>query len=364
MRSEFLNHVTRVVVKIGTKLLVNAGGRLDPERFEHIAEELTWLQMNGKQPVLVSSGAIVAGLETLGMKERPADLPMLQAAAAIGQSQLMHHYQLAFSKRKIKIAQILLTAEDLKERRRHLNAKNTFEALLEQNVIPIVNENDTVAVDEIKFGDNDQLSALVSNLVSADLLTLLTDQKGFLKDGQVMHTVFEIDKDLENHAHNSKDWKGVGGMQAKLNAARILMRSGEYMLIADGRQKGIFQMIFQGEEVGTLFVPRGKKLSGKKKWIAHFIHPQGTLILDQGAVAAIRDRAKSLLLPGVQAVKGAFDSGDVVHVCDSEENEIARGIVNYGADELKKILKQARAQEKTKKQSLSEVVHRDNLVVL
>lgn len=363
MRSEFLKNVNRIVVKVGTKLLVNSSGHLETDRFKHVARELCWLQLMGKRPILVSSGAIVAGLEILGIKGRPEDLPMLQAAAAVGQGQLMHHYQMAFHDEGIKIAQILLTAEDLKERRRHLNAKNTFEALLEQNVIPIVNENDTVAVDEIKFGDNDQLSALVSNLVSADLLTILTDQKGFLKDGQVIHTVFEINKELENHAHAASDWKGVGGMQAKLNAARILMRSGEYMLIADGRQKNLFEMIFKGEEVGTLFVPKGKKLSGKKKWIAHFIHPQGTLILDQGAVAAIRDRAKSLLIPGVQAVKGAFDSGDVVHVCDGEENEIARGIVNYGADELKKILKQARTVE-SKKQALGEVVHRDNLVIL
>ena len=365
MHRKHLKDAGRIVVKIGSKSLVDENGRLDLQKIEGLAQELSWAHQSGREVILVSSGAIVAGLESLGLKERPKDLPQLQAAAAIGQGQLMHLYQIAFSKQNIQIAQVLLTAEDLKERRRHLNAKNTFEALLSQKVIPIVNENDTVAVEEIRFGDNDQLSALVANLVKADLLVLLTDQDGFLKDGSVVDIVFKIDKDLESLAHQAKDWKGIGGMQTKLNAAKVMMRSGEFMLIANSSSKGVMQKILNGESVGTLFIPQGTKMPGKKRWIAHFVAPKGVLRVDDGAAAAICERGRSLLAPGIIEIEGVFESGDTVSVCNARDEEIARGIIHYSHEELKTLLeKKAVGKIFDSEQKKEEVIHRDNLVIL
>lgn len=360
MRHGILNEVKRVVIKVGAKLLVNEHGRLDPERMDHVVNEAAWVHQTGRDVIFVTSGAIVAGLESLGLQKRPKDLPKLQAAAAIGQGQLMHLYQNAFSKCGIRIAQVLLTSEDLKERRRHLNAKNTFEALLTQRIIPVVNENDTVAVDEIKFGDNDQLSALVANLVRADLLVLLTDQDGFLKDGAVVPTIFEIDKELEMYAHKAGDWKGIGGMQSKLEAGRIMMRSGEVMIIANGLKKGTLESIFKDEPVGTLFIPKRGKMSGRKRWIAHFIRPHGILVLDEGAVVAVRDKGKSLLAPGIIEVKGSFRVGDTVRLLDQKDREIARGLINYLDEDLKKFV----GKTKEERLKIPEVIHRNNLVIL
>lgn len=364
MRTGFLSKIKRVVIKVGTKLLVNEKGRLDGSRVEVIAEELKDAKLSNREVVLVTSGAIVVGLESLGLSQRPKELPFLQAAAAIGQSRLMHYYQEAFNRRDQLIAQVLLTAEDLKDRRRHINARNTFESLLSHGVIPIVNENDTVAVDEIKFGDNDQLSALVSNLIKADLLIILTDQDGFLKDGSVLSTVFEIGEHIRQAAGESRDWKGTGGMQSKLNAARIMMRSGECMVIANGRTRGIVKDILQGDEVGTLFVPKREKMSGKKRWIAHFAKANGRLVLDAGAVTAIRDKSRSLLLPGVKEVMGHFSAGDTVGVYDEQGHEVARGIVNYSEKDLHKRLGTDKNPTQKTGSLKTEVIHRDNLVLL
>lgn len=363
MREKLLKEVKRVVVKIGTKLLVDERGRLDPLRVGALASELAWVWHSGREVVLVSSGAIVAGLECLGLKKRPKELPRLQAAAAIGQGQLMHFYHNAFSKHGIQIAQILLTAEDLKERRRHVNIKNTFEALLSQKIIPIVNENDTVSVDEIKFGDNDQLSALVANLMKADLLVILTDKDGFLKDAHVVPLVLEIDPDLEASAHKAKDWKGIGGMQTKLQAARVMMRSGELMMIANGLKKGILGDIFEYQTVGTLFVPQRQRLSGKKRWIAHFVEPQGALILDEGAVSAVCKKGKSLLAPGICEVRGSFRSGDIVSLLDMHEHEVARGVIHYSSNDLERFVS-AYLQKGASVLKIKEVIHRDELVIL
>lgn len=356
-----MKKVKRVVVKVGTKLLVDAEGRLSHGRMNQLVRELDWLLKSGREVVLVSSGAIVTGLEALGMKRRPRALPELQAAAAIGQGLLLHLYQEIFSRYKIRIAQVLLTREDLKERHRHLNAKNTFEALLGEHVLPIVNENDTVAVEEIKFGDNDQLSALVTDLVQAELLVILTDQDGFLKEGSVVPMVFEINEDLQRAAHRANDWKGVGGMQSKLEAARMLMRSGAMMLIANGHQKGIMEMIFQDHRGGSLFVPKGRRLSGKKRWIAHFVKPQGSLILDEGAVAAICKQGKSLLAPGIVEVRGSFKAGETVSILDAQAIEVARGLVAYDADTLREMKKNILGGSAA---SFKEVIHRNNLVIL
>lgn len=365
MRRGILKNIRRLVVKVGTKLLVNERGRLDPLRIDHIAAELASACRLGIEVVLVTSGAIVAGLECLGYRSRPKDLPKLQAAAAIGQGQLMHLYQGAFSKHERVIAQILLTWEDLKERRRHVNARNTFGALLAQGVIPIVNENDTVSVEEIKFGDNDELSALVASLIGADLLVLLTDQEGFLRDGEVVHTIFEIDGDIEQWAHRERDWKGTGGMRAKLSAARMMMRSGEFMVIANGYHKGVIENILDDRKTGTLFVPKGLKMSGKKRWIAHFVKPLGILTLDSGAVTAILEQGRSLLMPGVRSAQGSFHRGDTVSLCNEAGKEVARGLVNYTSEEVIEFSANMKEpQTKNAVRQRREVVHRNNLVIL
>ncbi|MBI1870261.1 MAG: glutamate 5-kinase [Chlamydiae bacterium] len=362
IRKKLLNGAKRIVVKVGTKLLVNAQGHLDQVRMTQLVEELRWLVESGYETILVSSGAIVTGLEALGLSKRPKELPKLQAAAAIGQGLLMHLYQETFSKHGVQIAQVLLTAQDLEERRRHLNAKNTFEALLAKKVVPIVNENDTVAVDEIKFGDNDQLSALVANLVHADLLIILTDQEGFLKNGDVVRTIFEINEEIETWAHRANDWKGIGGMQSKLEAARMMMRSGESMMIANGFTKDILKMIFRGEEVGTFFISKNVKMSGKKRWIAHFVRPKGGLVLDEGAIEAVCQKRRSLLLPGILDIRGIFKKRDAVSLFDEKRYEVGRGEVAYSSEELKGMIEEK--GKKNSKKAPSEVIHRDHLVIL
>ena len=364
MRQGLLSKAKRIVVKVGTKLLVDEKGRLDRTQVDAIAQELNDVKALDKEVILVTSGAIVVGLEALGLQKRPKLLPQLQAAAAIGQSRLMHFYQEAFNKRNLLIAQVLLTAEDLKERKRHINAKNTFESLLSHGVIPIVNENDTVAVDEIKFGDNDQLSALVANLVKADLLILLTDQDGFLKDGSVVHTVFEVDDSVRQAAGLARDWKGTGGMRAKLDAGKIMMRSGEFMVIGNGLVRGILSKILRDEEVGTLFIPKSGRMSGRKRWIAHFSRTQGALTLDEGAVRAVRDRLKSVLLPGIVDLSGHFEEGDTVSILDHLGNEIARGVTNYSEKKLQQWVRMDKTSAWECGMPKTEVVHRDNLVLL
>jgi glutamate 5-kinase len=339
LRQEILGSARRVVIKLGTGVLTGADNRLDHDRIEQLAGQLAALR---RQVVLVSSGAIAAGMEVLALQQRPKQLPELQACAAIGQSKLMAAYDTVFRKHGIHVAQVLLTHDDLKNRTRHLNARNTLETLLRRGVVPIINENDTVSVDEIKFGDNDRLGALTATLVDADLLIILSHVEGLLKDGAPVSAVAEITRDIEKLAGGSDRETSVGGMKSKIEAAKIVTRAGIPMIIASGERPDVLTDLLAGKEIGTIFLPQTSKLASRKRWIAFFQRPAGAIIVDDGAKAALCDAGKSLLAKGVVRTEGKFAAGDVVSICDRNGNEFARGLVRDG----------------------SLMVHRDDLVIL
>jgi glutamate 5-kinase len=294
----------------------------------------------------------------LKISRRPTDLASLQACAAVGQSRLMSAYDALFGRFDQPIAQVLLTHEDLKHHERHLNARNTLVTLLEKGVVPVINENDAVSATELKFGDNDKLSALVACLLPADLLVILTTVEGLIENfgrpsSRLLTTVTEIDAALEELAGGTDNAVAVGGMASKLKAARIVMRTGIPMVIASGRNPKILQEILDGAEIGTWFVPQRNKLKGRKRWIAFFHYPQGSLIVDDGARKALRDLGRSLLLPGLIRCEGRFVAGDIVRICDEQGTEFARGIVEFDTQAIR-----ARDIPRT------EIVHRDNLVIL
>jgi glutamate 5-kinase len=342
LREEILGKAHRLVVKIGTGLLTDTQNRLAHDRIERLVEQLAALHQQKRQVMVVSSGAIGAGMAELGLKQRPKRLDELQAAAAIGQSKLMAVYDAVFEKSGIHVAQVLLTHDDLKNRTRHLNARNTLETLLTRGVVPIINENDTVSVDEIKFGDNDRLAALTATLIDAELLVILSHVDGLLKDGAPVAAVSEITREIEQLAGGTDRETSVGGMKSKIEAARIVTRAGIPMIIANGERDHVLTDLLAGKEVGTIFVPQTSKLASRKRWIAFFQHPAGTLVVDDGAKIALRDAGKSLLAKGVVRTEGKFVAGDVVSICDRNCVEFARGLVRDG----------------------SVMVHRDDLVIL
>ena len=369
-----LKGVRRVVVKVGSGLITARDAGLDAARIAALADELSAVMARGKEVVLVSSGAIVAGMARLGLRERPRSIPEKQAAAAVGQSALMQHYETAFARHRRPVAQILLTQADVSARARYLNARNTLVTLLGFGVLPIINENDTVAVEEIKFGDNDNLSALVAQLVDADLLVLLTDVDGLYDadplrepNARKLDTVEAVTPEIERLVWADASRTAVGGMATKLQAAQKAAASGIPMVIASGRDAGALTRLLKGEPVGTWFAPRGDRLAARKRWIAFAVPPQGRLLVDAGARQALTERGKSLLPSGVIEVEGEFDLGEVVALCGEDDGkEFARGLVNFDARELRKI---RRAQTVEIEgllgyKSFDEVIHRDNLVVL
>lgn len=342
LREEILGKAHRLVIKIGTGLLTDSQNRLAHDRIERLVEQVAALHQQKRQVMVVSSGAIGAGMAELGLKQRPKRLDELQAAAAIGQSKLMAVYDAVFEKSGIHVAQVLLTHDDLKNRTRHLNARNTLETLLTRGVVPIINENDTVSVDEIKFGDNDRLAALTATLIDAELLVILSHVDGLLKDGAPVSAVVEITRDIEQLAGGTDRETSVGGMKSKIEAAKIVTRAGIPMIIANGERDNILTDLLAGKEVGTIFVPQTSKLASRKRWIAFFQHPAGIVVVDDGAKIALRDAGKSLLAKGVVRTEGKFVVGDVVSICDRNGAEFARGLVRDG----------------------STMVHRDDLVIL
>ena len=347
----------RVVVKIGSSLFFSESGELDKSIFEKIGNQVVSLRNSGKEVVLVSSGAIALGMRTLGLTSRPKELSDLQACAAIGQNALMDNYTTFFKKHDINCAQILLTWDDLNDRQRYLNAKNTILTLLERKCIPIVNENDTISTDEIKFGDNDRLSGLVGNLVSADLLVILSDVEGLLdKDKKVIPVVDEITAQIKGLACPTNKKTCVGGMITKIEAAHLFTSgTGSSCIIASGLQDDtILKNVKEPGTAGTLFVSVGKNLDEKKRWIAFGTKIKGRIIVDDGARRALLNK-KSLLSVGVTGLEGSFDSGDIVSVVDKQDCEIARGKVGIAAKQLDKV-KGSRFDK--------EVIHRDNLVIL
>ena len=325
---------------------------------EQLVGQIASLHKAGREVVLVSSGAVGAGMGVLGMTRRPTKLEGLQACAAIGQLKLMTEYGRLFEAHGLNIAQVLLTHDDLKHKERHLNARNTLLALLKRKVIPIINENDTVSFTELKFGDNDKLSALVAALIPADLLVILTSVGGVLEhfgteNERIVPIVERIGASIQEHAKGTTSTTGTGGMITKIEAAKIGMRSGIPVVIASGRDTAALGSAVNGEDAGTLFVPGEEKLRSRKRWIAFFHHPKGTLTVDDGARQALRNQGKSLLAPGITRVEGDFARGDVVKICDLDGTEFARGIVGLCPTDIT-----------GSKTAESEVVHRDNLVIL
>jgi glutamate 5-kinase len=370
-----LTRIRRLVVKVGSGLITAREAGLDPGRIGALADELAAVRQHGTEVALVSSGAVVAGMARLKLQVRPRSIPEKQAAAAVGQSALMEHYETAFARHGVTVAQILLTQADISARARYLNARNTLTTLLGYGVVPIINENDTVAVEEIKFGDNDNLSALVAQLIDADLLVLLTDVDGLYtsdpsRDPQArkLDTVEAVTPEIERLVWSDADRVAVGGMATKLQAAQKAAASGVPMVIASGREPGTLARVLRGEPVGTYFPPRGDRLAARKRWIAFAVPPQGRLLVDAGARQALIERGKSLLPSGVVDIEGDFDAGEVVALCaaDGDGKEFARGLVNFDAQELRTIrrAKTTEIESLLGYKSFDEVVHRDNLVVL
>lgn len=365
--------MSRIVIKIGSNILTDKKGGLNPKRIYSIAKDIFDICEAGYEVVIVSSGAVAAGMKKLGLKEKPKDIQLKQAAAAIGQSSLMWAYEKGFSDFGKKVAQVLLTREDFSERGRYLNSKNTIITLLSYGIIPIINENDTVATDEIKFGDNDQLAALVSGLIDAERLIILSDVNGLYSsdpnknpDAEIIPFVSEITSEFESMAGGAGSAVGTGGMYSKILAAKKAVSYGIRVNIISGRKKGLLVSLLKGIHIGTEFKPHIKKISSRKGWIAYAIKPKGSLVIDDGAVSAILKAGKSLLPSGIIRVEGMFDTGDAVYCVDLRGNRIAKGIVNYSSHDTEKI----KGKKTTEIESIlgykysDEVVHRDNLVLL
>jgi glutamate 5-kinase len=366
-----LTRARRLVVKVGSGLITSPGEGLDAKRITALAADIAALVAERREVALVSSGAIVAGTARLGLTSRPRSIPEKQAAAAVGQSALMWHYEQAFKRHGIKVGQVLLTGQDISDR--YLNARNTLLALLDFGVLPIVNENDTVAVEEIKVGDNDNLAALVAHLIDADLLVLLTDVDGLYTgdprrdpSARRIDTVEAVTEEIQKLCFDKEGRVSIGGMATKLEAAQKAGASGIPMVIASGREPGTLGRLLKGEALGTHFVPRDDRLAARKRWIAFAVPPQGRLTVDAGARKALTEKGKSLLPSGVVDVDGEFSAGEVVALAEPDGQEFARGLVNYDAGELRKIRggKTAEIEKTLGYKGLAEVIHRDNLVVL
>jgi glutamate 5-kinase len=361
-----LANAKRVVVKIGSRLLAESPA----SRPATIADQVVELRRRGVEVIVVSSGAIALGIKRLRLAKRPEEMPALQAAAAVGQSALMQHWEHAFAVHDVAIGQVLLTHDDMGDRRRFLSARLTLRALLDHGVVPIINENDTVATEEIKFGDNDQLAALVVNLASADALVILTDVEG-VRDGNGvrMPIVRDIDREAVPVAGGSTSGVGSGGMASKVGSARIVVRTGVPAIVAPGREVDVITRVLAGHDLGTLFVPpqvQGGKLSSRKHWIAYGAKPEGRLVVDDGAERALTTGGKSLLPAGIREVHGAFELGETVSVVNANNVEIARGLVAYPADDLRRIsgLQSAAIEARLGYKSIDEAIHRDDLVIL
>ncbi len=363
----------RIVVKIGSNILAGEKEGLDTKRISSIASDISNLHGMGYEIVLVSSGAIAAGMRKLGLKEKPKDIQLKQAAAAVGQSSLMWAYEKNFGEHGKKVAQVLLTRDDFSDRKRYINSKNTLFTLLSYGIVPVINENDTVATDEIKFGDNDNLASLVAGLVDAERLVILSDVDGlFSADPKKGHkaslikTVEDITPEIEKMAGGAGSIVGTGGMYSKILAAKRAVNNGIAVNIINGRKSGLIITLLKGECIGTEFKPKKEKLSARKGWIVYGSRAKGSIRIDDGAVKALSHGGKSLLPSGVIAVDGDFEIGDTVFCVDSKEKRIAKGITNYSSSEIEKIKgrKTSEIEKILGYRYSDEIMHRDNLVVL
>jgi glutamate 5-kinase len=368
------NDIELLVVKVGTTLISSPKEFLDRTKMRSIVEDLANLRKRGVKIILVSSGAIGAGMAILGLKTRPKLLPQKQAAAAIGQSKLMHFYKELFNEYGLHVAQVLLTKDDLDERKKYLNARNTLSELLQyETIVPIINENDTVAVDEIKFGDNDTLAAVVASKMNADLLIILSNVDGLYdcdprksSSPHLVEEIHDLSDSIRNMCGSASAETSVGGMKAKVEAARIASLSGIGMILANGERGHILRDIFESGARCTYFHPKGEWINGRKRWIAFGSAPHGKVQVDDGARNAVAEKFRSLLPSGIIGVSGKFERGDTISIVDADGREFARGLTNYSAEEILKIkgIHSSKIMEVLGHKDYDEVVHRDNLVVL
>ena len=372
-RDKYTKQSKRWVIKIGSALLTKDGKGLDYPAIEDWSRQIAKLRQKGIEIILVSSGSVAEGMSRMGWESRPKELAKLQAAAAIGQTGLIEAYETQFKKHGIQAAQILLTHDDVSNRKRYLNARNTLRVLLDLKALPIINENDTVALEEMRLGDNDTLAALVANLVEADLLVILTDQDGLFdkdprhhEDAQLISEESASNNDLQKYVGEAATSLGMGGMATKLTAAQRAARSGCATIIASGREDKVLQRLLNGEQIGTLLVPDSNQLDARKQWIVGQVQPAGTLFLDDGASEAILKQGTSLLPIGVESSKGTFKRGDIVDCKNQAGEVIARGLVNYSDSEVSRLHK-IPSQDMHKILGYSgeaELIHRDNLVIV
>jgi glutamate 5-kinase len=367
-----IERVKRVVVKVGSNVLTARRG-LDLRVMRRIARQICGLMDRGLDVILVSSGAMASGVKKIGLDRRPDELPRRQAVAAVGQAGLIMEYEKAFERHGRKVAQILLTSEDLASRKRYLNARNTLNTLLEWKIVPIINENDTVSVEEIKLGDNDNLAAMIALLMDADLLVVLSDIDGLFtqdprthRDAELIPVVTVISKRTESAAGRIPGPLGTGGMMSKINAARKVTSAGVPMVVAKGDKPDILTRLLEGEAHGTYFVPRREKLTRRKCWIAFSLKPKGSLAIDAGAAAALTSRGKSLLASGITSVRGEFTVGTPVELQSPAGEAIGVGLVNYSAADIRRImgLKSQHIRQVLGHKPYDEVIHRDNLVIM
>jgi glutamate 5-kinase len=375
VRDEVVLSARTWVVKVGTSVLTGADGTLDPGRVDHLAEQLSAVIESGRKVALVSSGAVGAGIGQLGWKRRPENLRELQAAAAVGQAYLIRAYDEGLKRHQRHAAQLLLTHEDFDSRPRYLNMRNTLNALFECDAVPIINENDTISVDEIKFGDNDRLAAMVTNLIQAPLLVILSVVDGLYRtepsagigqQAEVVPLVRQIDDEVLALAGAGKSSLGTGGMPSKLAAARLVTQAGGSVIIASGTQREPLTRILAGERLGTLFLAHGASHRARKRWIGLTARPRGHYVVDAGARQALESGSKSLLAIGIVEVVGEFGKGDVVGIHDPDGQEFARGLTNYSTADARRIqgLRTHDARQALGSAVYDEVVHRDNLVLI
>ncbi len=371
IRKNLFSRVRRVVVKVGSGVLTQDDG-LNTRVIRRLAREISTLMDQGYQVILVSSGAIASGMKKMDMAVRPADIPHKQAVAAIGQPRLMIEYEKSFAYCQKKAAQILLTRDDLCNRRRYLNARNTINVLLDWSIVPVINENDTVVVEELKFGDNDNLAAMITHLMDAQILINLTDIDGFYekdpgrhKDALLIPLVSRIDRATEKAALDIPGAFGMGGMASKVQTAKKVTTSGIPMVIASGLKANVLKRLFEGKDVGTLFLPRREKMGSRKCWIGFTLKTKGTIKVDMGAAKAMYKQGRSLLPIGILDVEGDFGIGDAVSCMDPDGIHFAKGLVNYTASDIRQLmgLKTDQIQKRLGYKHYDEVIHRDNLVI-
>lgn len=372
VRQEIITSAHTIVVKVGTNVLTRDDGTLDPASLQSLADQLQRIRATGRRVVLVSSGAIGAGMGRLGLAARPSEMRQLQACAAIGQNFLMRAWDDCFARHATPTAQILLTAGDFDSRSRYLNMRNTLLTLFEWGCVPIINENDTISTAEIRFGDNDHLAALVTNLLQAPLLVLLTVVPGLYTGdpntdphAQLISTIERIDGDVMARAGAGKSTLGTGGMRSKLRAARLATVAGESVVMASGRQPGVLDDLLRCEPVGTVFLPQSSTMPAWKRWLGFATQVRGRLVVDVGARRAIEQQGKSLLPIGIVQVVGTFGKGDVVAICTPDGTEFARGLSNYPSAAIDRIrgLRTEQVRDTLGTQPYEEVIHRDNLAV-